>query len=153
MPTYQEFLADLNGTIEKVNESVTQTFADVGEEHRKTQDQINTAFINANDQVFKKSTEVTKANNAANEKSAEKQSKIKKVKGKRISCCDLIVPVEYQYCPSCGKAIINSEEAEFDLDLEQTLTSCANCGKLLVLYGDYCGYCGQRTSLKNQDKN
>ncbi len=75
---------------------------------------------------------------------AEKQSKIKKVKGKRISCCNLIVPVEYQYCPSCGKAIINSEEAEFDLDLEQTITSCADCGKLLVLYGDYCGYCGNR---------
>ena len=50
-------------------------------------------------------------------KRAEKQSKIKKVTGKRTSCCNLIVPVEYQYCPSCGKAIINSEEAEFDLDL------------------------------------
>ena len=80
---------------------------------------------------------------------AEKQSKIKKVKGKHISCCNHIVPVEYQYCPSCGKAIINPEEAGFDLDLDQTLTSCANCGKLLVLYGDYCGYCGKRTGLKD----
>lgn len=75
---------------------------------------------------------------------AEWKSKIKKVKGKQIRCCNLIVPAEYQYCPSCGKAIINSEEAEFDLDLEQTLTSCDDCGKLLVLYGDYCGYCGNR---------
>ena len=76
MPTYQEFLADLNGTIEKVNESVTQTFADVGEEHRKTQDQINASIINTNDKIFEKSTKVTEANNKANEKSAEKQSKI-----------------------------------------------------------------------------
>ena len=79
---------------------------------------------------------------------AERQSKIRKIKGKQINCCDLTVPAEYQYCPSCGKAITDPEEAEFDLDLDQTLTSCNNCGKLLVLYGDYCGYCGKKTGKR-----
>ena len=40
------------------------------------------------------------------------------------------------------------KEAEFDLDLDQTLTSCVCCGKVLVLYGDFCGCCGKR--FKNE---
>ena len=58
---------------------------------------------------------------------AERQSRIEKVKGKRTGCCGLIVPAEYRYCPSCGKALTEAEEATFALDLEQTLTSCDRC--------------------------
>lgn len=73
---------------------------------------------------------------------AEKRSKIKNVLGKKTNCCNIIVTADYQYCPSCGKEIIDAKKAEFELDLDQTLTSCRTCGKIIVLYGDYCGYCG-----------
>ena len=79
---------------------------------------------------------------------AERQSKIKKVSGKQTICCNIVVPDEYQFCPSCGKRINEFKEAEFDLDLDQTLTSCVCCGKVLVLYGDFCGCCGKR--FKNE---
>lgn len=75
---------------------------------------------------------------------AERQSKIKKVSGKQTICCNIVVPDEYQFCPSCGERIIEFKESEFDLDLEQTLISCLHCGKVLVLYGNFCGYCGKR---------
>ena len=75
---------------------------------------------------------------------AEKQSRIKKVAGKQTSCCNNVIPADYQFCPSCGKEIVDSRETDFFLDLDQTLTSCANCGKLLILYGAFCGYCGKR---------
>ena len=39
-------------------------------------------------------------------KRAERQSKIKKVSGKQTICCNIVVPDEYQFCPSCGKRII-----------------------------------------------
>ena len=81
-------------------------------------------------------------------KRAERQSKIKKVSGKQTICCNIVVPDEYQFCPSCGKRINEFKEAEFDLDLDQTLTSCVCCGKVLVLYGDFCGCCGKR--FKNE---
>ena len=68
---------------------------------------------------------------------AERQSKIKMVSGKLTNCCNIIVPDEYQFCPSCGKRINEFKEAEFDLDLDQTLTSCVCCGKVLVMYGDF----------------
>lgn len=130
MPTYQDFLADLNGTIEKVNESVTQTFADVGEEHRKTQDQINTAFINANDQVFKKSTEVTKANNAANEKSAEKQSKILSAAVSAISSS--MSDITKQYRDLLKNFTENQQKLEFGLiNSGITKTTLENAIKLL----------------------
>lgn len=77
---------------------------------------------------------------------AERQSKIKKVSGKQTICCNIVVPDEYQFCPSCGERIIEFKESEFDLDLEQTLISCLRCGKVLVLYGNYCGYCGVRVN-------
>ena len=80
---------------------------------------------------------------------AERQSKIKKVKGKQTSCCNIIVPAEYNYCPFCGKEILEFKETEFDLDLDKTLTSCSNCYKVLVLYGDYCGYCGKKHGMNN----
>ena len=80
---------------------------------------------------------------------AERQSKIKKVSGKQTICCNIVVPDEYQFCPSCGERIIKFKESEFDLDLDKTLTSCAECGKVLVLYGDFCGFCGKRTSLRD----
>lgn len=73
---------------------------------------------------------------------AEKRSKIKNVLGKKTNCCNIIVPADYQYCPYCGKEIIDAKKAEFELDLDQMLTSCRTCGKIIVLYGDYCGYCG-----------
>lgn len=73
---------------------------------------------------------------------AEKRSKIKNVLGKKTNCCNIIVPANYQYSPYCGKEIIDAKKAEFELDLDQTLTSCRTCGKIIVLYGDYCGYCG-----------
>ena len=80
---------------------------------------------------------------------AERQSKIKKVSGKQTICCNIVVPDEYEFCPSCGERIIKFKESEYDLDLEKTLTSCAKCGKTLVLYGKYCGYCGsQQTGYK-----
>lgn len=82
-------------------------------------------------------------------KRAERQSKIKKVSGKQTICCNIVVPDEYQFCPSCGERIIKFKESEFDLDLDKTLTSCAECGKVLVLYGDFCGFCGKRTSLRD----
>lgn len=75
---------------------------------------------------------------------AERDSRIKRVPGKQTLCCGMVVPEEYRYCPSCGKEIINAKEAEFGLDLDETLTSCAKCGRLLILYGHYCGYCGKR---------
>ena len=75
---------------------------------------------------------------------AETQSRIKKVAGKQTRCCNIVVPADYRFCPSCGKEIVNSRETDFNLDLDQTLTSCANCGKLLILYGAFCGYCGKR---------
>ena len=81
-------------------------------------------------------------------KRAERQSKIKKVSGKQTICCNIVVPDEYQFCLSCGKRINEFKEAEFDLDLDQTLTSCLWCGKVLVLYGDFCGYCGKRFQNK-----
>ena len=81
-------------------------------------------------------------------KRAERQSKIKKVSGKQTICCNIVVPDEYQFCLSCGKRINEFKEAEFDLDLDQTLTSCVCCGKVLVLYGDFCGCCGKR--FKNE---
>ncbi len=49
---------------------------------------------------------------------AERQSKIKMVSGKLTNCCNIIVPDEYQFCPSCGKRINEFKEAEFDLDLD-----------------------------------
>lgn len=75
---------------------------------------------------------------------AERDSRIKRVPGKLTLCCDKVVPDEYKYCPSCGKEIINAKEAEYGLDLDKTLTSCSKCGRLLILYGYYCGYCGKR---------
>ena len=77
-------------------------------------------------------------------KRAERQSKIKKVSGKQTICCNIVVPDEYQFCPSCGKRIVEFKETDFELDLEQTLFSCGKCGKVLVLYGDFCGFCGKK---------
>ena len=84
---------------------------------------------------------------------AERDSRIKKVPGKLTLCCGKIVPEEYKYCPSCGEEIINAKEAELELDLDETLTSCAKCGRLLILYGHYCGYCGKRPYCRIENDN
>ena len=80
---------------------------------------------------------------------AERQNRVKKVKGKQTSCCNIVVPDDYQYCPTCGGTIIDYKAKEFDLDLDQTLISCIRCGKVLVLYGNFCGFCGRRNGLRD----
>lgn len=75
---------------------------------------------------------------------AERQSKIKNIDAWKTNCCHKVVPAEYAYCPSCGKEIKNAERTEMKFDIDKTMTFCKNCGKVLLLYDDYCGFCGSK---------
>ena len=82
---------------------------------------------------------------------AERQSEIKTREAWVTSCCNKTVPVEYAYCPSCGKTIKDAKKSEMKYVLDQTLSFCQRCGKVLEIYGDYCGYCGNKSFIPNKE--
>ena len=65
----------------------------------------------------------------------------------KTPCCGLEVPVDYGYCPKCGRAIEGVEPAPGDLDLDFTIWNCGRCGAMIPCGSIYCGYCGARTAF------
>ena len=69
----------------------------------------------------------------------------KTVKAWKTPCCNAYVPEECSFCILCGKEFSDAEPAEMQIDLEQTITFCSKCGRVIPLEYRYCGYCGTKS--------
>lgn len=61
-------------------------------------------------------------------------------------CCGVIIPVEWSYCPGCGKKLetVHKKETRKIYDKFITTGICKNCmGSIPMIY-DYCGLCGTK---------
>lgn len=73
------------------------------------------------------------------------ERKIKVVPALETSCCHVKVPLDYRYCSSCGKKIVDAAETEMEYDSDgPTLLFCHRCSRGIFFKDHFCGYCGAK---------
>ena len=80
------------------------------------------------------------------------ERKIKVVPALETSCCHVKVPLDYRYCSSCGKKIVDAAETEMEYDSDgPTLLFCHRCSRGIFFKDHFCGYCGAKSRFWKEE--
>ena len=69
------------------------------------------------------------------------------VRAQKTPCCSRSFPLEYSFCPYCGRRVEDAEESEMKIDPDRTVTLCGSCGRTISMDEVYCGFCGEKSGL------
>lgn len=80
------------------------------------------------------------------------ERKTKVVPALETSCCHVKVPLDYRYCSSCGKKIVDAAETEMEYDSDgPTLLFCHRCSRGIFFKDHFCGYCGAKSRFWKEE--
>ena len=80
------------------------------------------------------------------------ERKTKVVPALETSRCHVKVPLDYRYCSSCGKKIVDAAETEMEYDSDgPTLLFCHRCSRGIFFKDHFCGYCGAKSRFWKEE--